>query len=56
MGTIHITEHELVLITTALDFSCHVLAGCDMEKSKLAEIEDLRRRLHMEWVEDDDHD
>lgn len=56
MGTVHITERELVLITTALDFSCHVLAGFGMEKSKLAEMEDLRRRLHMEWVEDDDHD
>lgn len=56
MGTVHITEHELILITTTMDFACNVLAGCDMDQSKLAEIEDLRHRLHLEWVEDESHD
>lgn len=55
MGTVHITEHELVLIASALDFTCHVLADCDMEKSKLAEMEDLRQKLYREW-EEDGHD
>lgn len=53
MGTVKITEHELIMITSALDFSCHVLAGC-MEKSKMEELEALRHKLHQEWREDND--
>lgn len=53
MGTIHITEHELVLIASALDLTCHILAGWKDEQTKIKELEDLRQKLYREWEEDE---
>ena len=51
MGTVKITAHELILIASALDLTCHVPAGWKDEKDKVKELEELRKRLFREWVE-----
>lgn len=56
MGTVHITEHELVLIASSLDLTCHILAGWKDEQAKIKELEDLRQKLYREWKEDESHD
>ena len=55
MGTVHITDPELVLIASALDLNCHILAGWKDEQTKIKELEDLRQKLYREW-EEDGHD
>lgn len=55
MGTVHITEHELVLIASALDLTCHILAVWNDEQTKCKELDDLRQKLYREW-EEEQHD
>lgn len=52
MGTVNITERELIVIMAALGFTCKALAGDGAGEGRIQEMEQLRLKLNKEWRPD----